>query len=123
METHNSVEWIKARLAQLDKERAALLNLLEVYSDGGVEIPIVPGTRKRSFSTGGRVVDAVIDLIHRNGRPVKNSEIMEHLKEKSVPLGNTENPERMLSAILSNECRKKDGRLKKAARGYYEIRQ
>jgi len=124
MENPNSVEWIKTRLAQLDKERNALLNLLEVYTGGSVDIPLSARTpQKRSFSTGGRVVDAVVELVHKNGKPVKNSEIMEFLKERDVPLGNTENPERMLSAILSNETRKKDARLKKAARGYYEIRQ
>lgn len=124
METPNSVEWIKTRLAQLDKERTALMNLLEVYSGEALDISVIPGTpRKRSFTTGGRVVDATIELIHRNGKPVKNAEIMEYIKEKDVPLGNTENRDQMLSAILSNECKKPNGRLKKAARGYYEIRQ
>jgi hypothetical protein len=123
MESHNGLEWVKARLEQLERERVALLSLLEVYGSSPTDMPVTAGVHKRSFSTGGRVVDAVIELIHRNGRPVKNSEIMEYLKEKDVPLGNTDNPERMLSAILSNECKKKEGRLKKAARGYYEIRQ
>jgi hypothetical protein len=124
MEKANSVEWIKSRLAQLDKERDALINLLEVYGGETTDISVSSSkSQKRSFSTGGRIVDTVVELIHKSGRPVKNSEIMDYVKEKGVPFGNTNNPERMLSAILSNETKKKDARLKKAARGYYEIRQ
>jgi len=48
---------------------------------------------------------------------------MEYVKEKQLPLGNTDNPRGMLSAILTNEVKKRDSRLKKAARGYYEIKQ
>ncbi len=124
MENTNSVEWVKARLAQLDKERNALLSLLEVYSgvSGDVAVALIP-PKQRSFSTGGRVIDAVVELIHKNGKPVKNAEVMAFLTEQDIPVGNTDNPERMLSAILSNECNKKDGRIRKAARGYYDLRQ
>jgi hypothetical protein len=115
------VEGLKNRLLQLDEERSAILKLLEVWGDKDYS-PSIPKT-SQSFSIGGRIVDAVIELIHKTGRPVRNSEIMDFIKEKQLPLGNTENPERMLSAILSNEIRKRDSRLKKAARGYYEIRQ
>ena len=118
-----NVQWIKARLASLEKERVALLNLLEVYGEGGsIDLPIT-SEGKTSYSLSGRIVDAVIELVHKMGRPVKNSEIYEYLKEKGLPLGNTDNPERMLSAILSNETKKKGARLRKAARGYYDIRQ
>lgn len=125
MENTSSIKWIKSRLAQLDKERTALLNLLEVYGDSEGSSISLPPSRKESgsFSISGRIVDAVIELIHKMGRPVKNSEIYEYLKEKQLPIGNTASPERMLSAILSNETKKKEARLKKAARGYYEIRQ
>lgn len=122
MENTNTVEWVKARLAHLDKERNALLSLLEVYGEKGIGVTgITPQTR--SFSTGGRVIDAVVELIHKNGKPVKNAEVMEYLKEKDVPLGKSANPDRMLSAILSNECKKKDGRIRQAARGYYDLKQ
>ncbi len=123
MENTNSVQWIKARLAALEKERTALLNLLEVYGESG-DIPSAQVKKQPvSFTLQGRIVDAVIELRHKMGRPVKNSEIYEYLKEKQLPLGDTANPERMLSAILFNETKKKGARLKKAARGYYEIKQ
>jgi hypothetical protein len=71
----------------------------------------------------GRIIDATIDLIHKLGRQAKNSEIMEYVKERQLPLGNTDKPERMLAAILANEAKKKDGRIKSVARGFWEIRQ
>ena len=119
-----SIQWIKTRLANLEKERVALLNLLEIYGEGGsIDLPIVPEGKPSSFSLSGRIVDAVIELVHKKGRPAKNSEIYEFLQKKGVPLGNADNPERMLSAILSNETKKKGARLRKAARGYFDIRQ
>lgn len=115
---------LQKRLAQLDQEREAILKLLEVWGDPDASTSLsLPKATAQSFSVGGRIVDAVAELIHKTGRPVKNSEILEYLKEKQLPLGNSKNPERMLAAILSNETKKKDARLKKAARGYYEIRQ
>ncbi|MGA2624796.1 MAG: hypothetical protein ABSF91_13130 [Bacteroidota bacterium] len=71
----------------------------------------------------GRIIDATVELIHKLGRPVKNSEILEYVKEKQLTLGNADKPDRMLSAILANETKKKDARIKSAARGYWEIKQ
>jgi hypothetical protein len=122
----DQIEGLKSRLASLEKERVAIIQLLEVWgenppaemSDGNRLTKIPP-----SFTTGGRIVDATVELIHKLGRPAKSSEIMEYIKEKQLPLGNTENPTQMLAAILANETKKKDARLKKAARGYFEIKQ
>jgi len=120
------IEGLKARLVKLDEERSAILTLLEVW---GESPPLNDSTVKKiykatqSFSVSGRIIDATVELIHKLGRPVKNADIMEFVKEKQLTLGNTATPDRMLSAILSNEAKKKDGRIKSAARGYWEIKQ
>jgi hypothetical protein len=121
------VEKWKQELTELDKKRTAIIQLLEAY---GSEVEDSKPTHttsnpKPSFSISGRVVDAAIELIHKLGRPVKNSEIMEFVKEKQLTLGDATDEGRTLAAILSQETRKKKNaaRLKKAARGYYEINQ
>jgi len=124
--SNEHIEGLKARLAKLDEEREAILNLLKVWGENP-PLDSDPRSRKKSsiqsFTTSGRIVDATIELIHRLSRPAKNSEIMEYVKEKQLPLGKTDKPDRMLAAILANEGKKKDGRLKSVARGYWEIKQ
>ena len=122
------IEGLKARLTQLEDEREAILKLLEVWGEnppmrGGNVASQFSKPTAQSFSVSGRIIDATVELIHKLGKPVKNSDIMEHVKEKQLPLGNADNPERMLAAILSNESKKKDGRIKNAARGYWEIKE
>lgn len=117
---------LKRRLADIDEERAAIVKLLRLWEGEKTEQDVQSlgaVVSPQSFSVSGRIVDAVVELIHKTGRPVKNSEIFDYINEKQLPFGNTDNPERMLSAILSNETKKRDARLKKAARGYYEIKQ
>ncbi|MFI5253495.1 MAG: hypothetical protein ACHQQQ_13805 [Bacteroidota bacterium] len=124
---NEQVEALKARLTKLEEERTAILRLLEVWGENppiDVAVPVSRTVRvNQSFTVSGRIIDAAVELVHKLGRPVKNSEIMEYAKEKQLTLGNTDNPDRMLAAILGNEIKKKDARLKKAARGYYEIKQ
>ena len=117
---------LKQRLAELEQERQAILQLLQIWDEGGEwsrqgTVPV--SSQSKSYSVSGRIVDATIELIHRVGRPVANSEIFEYVKEKQLPFGNTNNPNRMLAAILANETKKRNAKLKKAARGYFEIKQ
>lgn len=103
-----SIQWIKTRLANLEKERVALLNLLEIYGEGGsIDLPIVPEGKPSSFSLSGRIVDAVIELVHKKGRPAKNSEIYEFLQKKGVPLGNADNPEPCFPPFFQMKQRKR----------------
>jgi repressor of nif and glnA expression len=71
----------------------------------------------------GRVVDAIIELIHASGRQVTSKEILEHLEERGTSLGNTKNKPAMLAAMLSQETMKKSARLRKVARGVFDIKQ
>ena len=124
--TKEYVEMLQERLAKIEEEKSTILKLLDIWGEkrGALSLPFKDEIKSsQSFSISGRIIDAVVELIHKTGRPVKNSEIMEYMKEKQLPIGNAENPERMLAAILYNETKKKDARLKKAARGYFEIRQ
>lgn len=75
-----------------------------------------------SYSIRGRVVDATIDLIHSSGKQVGNKEILEYLAKRGISLGDTKNKQSMLNAILSQEVKKKSARLKKVARGVYDIK-
>lgn len=75
-----------------------------------------------SYSVRGRVVDAAIELIHNLGKQVGNKEILESLNERGISLGGTKNKPAMLAAILSQEIKKKSARLKKVARGVYDIK-
>ncbi len=82
-----------------------------------------PKITASSYSVRGRVVDATIDLIHSLGKQVGNKEILENLNERGISLGDTKNKQAMLAAILSQEIRKKSARLRKVARGVYDIKQ
>lgn len=75
-----------------------------------------------SYSIRGRVVDATIDLIRNSGKQVGNKEILEYLGKRGISLGDTKHKQSMLNAILSQEVKKKTARLKKVARGVYDIK-
>ena len=84
---------------------------------------IPPKITATSYSIRGRVVDAIIELIHNLGKQVGNKEILTHLNERKISLGDTRNKQAMLAAILSQEIKKKSARLRKIARGVYDIKQ
>lgn len=126
MATTLSLESMEARLAELEKERDLLTQLIALHKGQ-------PTTESRtvSFSSPvgsqsntirGRVVDATIELIHKYGRNVSNEEVLKFVKEKKISLGNTEDESRAVGAILSQECEKKSARLKRVARGVYDIK-
>lgn len=126
-----SVETLKARLMELDKERELLLQLIEIRSGGGLGVgeskpevvfqsPV--SQQKRSNTIRGRVVDATIELIHKLGRNVSNEEVLNFVEEKKISLGNTADKVRTIGAILSQECDKKSARIKRVTRGVYDIK-
>lgn len=123
---HISVEVLKERLAELDKEREALSNLIALYEGEPIENNSSPQSQHRitptSFSVAGRVVDSIIELIHTKGRQVSSKEILEYLEQKGVSLGDTKNKPASLAAILSAEMKKKSGRLRKVARGIFDLK-
>jgi hypothetical protein len=121
----NNIEFLEARLKQLDEERETIQKLITIWKGRPPRpiSPIVSGkSNSSSSSIRGRVVDAVIDLIHKVGRQVSNEEILVCVKEKGLSLGDTTNEQASLAAILSQEITKKSARLKRIARGMYDLK-
>jgi hypothetical protein len=67
-------------------------------------------------------VDAAIELVYKIGRHVTNEEVLVFVEEKKISLGNTADKAHAIGAILSQECEKKSARLKRVARGVYDIK-
>src|SRR5437867_13022588 len=57
-----------------------------------------PKITASSYSIRGRVVDAIIELIHSVGKQVGNKEILAYLNERKISLGDTKNKQAMLAA-------------------------
>ena len=121
-----STEDLKSRLEALDKERDAILALIAIYDGEPIENNSASSTQHRitptSFSVAGRVVDSIIELIHAKGRQVSSKEILVYLEQKGVSLGDTKNKPASLAAILSAEMQKKSVRLRKVARGVFDLK-
>lgn len=122
MEPDNS-EMLKARLRELEEEKKAIENLLGIWEGRKIAEKLPPKVTAASYSTRGRVVDAIIELIHTLGKQVGNKEILSYLEERGISLGDTKNKQAMLAAMLSQEIRKKSARLRKIARGVYDLKQ
>ena len=126
METTINIASLKERLAKIEEERGAILKLLEIWGEVSPVIGLSgsPETKKplQSNTISGRVVDATIELIHSLGRQATNKEILEYVEKRGLSLGETADKQRNLSAILSNDVKKPNGRLKSVARGVYDIR-
>jgi len=124
----NSVELLESRLKQLDEERDTILKLIAIWKGqpqgigGSPHSPHHTKNVSTSTSIRGRVVDAVIELIGKMGRQVSNEEVLVFVKEKGLSLGDTQNEPASLAAILSQEIVKKSARLKRIARGMYDLK-
>jgi hypothetical protein len=126
MASQLSLDDLKARLEVLSQEKEALERLIAVYEGNPIPVSSIAATSLRnpptSFSVRGRVVDAIIELIHKQGRQVSNKEILEYLDDRGISLGDTKNKPAMLAAMLSQETAKKSARLRKVARGVFDIK-
>ena len=118
----NRLESLEARLKELDEERDAIEKLIAIWRGQPAHSKLSSTITATSYSVRGRVVDAIIELIHKMGKQVGNKEILEHLAERGISLGDTKNKEASLAAILSQEVKKKSARLRKVARGVYDIK-
>ncbi|MGA9117614.1 MAG: hypothetical protein WB626_12645 [Bacteroidota bacterium] len=123
-----STEVLEARLTEIERERELLLQLIAIRKGesggetGALAVSVSP-PRPGSNTIRGRVVDATIELIHRMGRHVTNEEVLKFaVEEKGISLGDNKDKARALGAILSQECDKKSARLKRAARGVYDLK-
>jgi hypothetical protein len=114
------LQTLEAKLKQLDEQREALLKLIAF--EHGEKISTRTSPPVTSSSISGRVVSAIIELIHKNGRQVRTEEILAYIEEKKLSLGDTKNKEASLAAILSQEVTKKSARLRRVERGVYDIK-
>jgi hypothetical protein len=127
MKNSQAVEVVKNLLKELDAKRDALLKTLEMLEADSTDgfVPAISSQNKPTsspYSVQGRVVNATIELIHKLGRQVSNSEILNQLNEKSISLGEAKDKGAALASILYQEVSKKSGRLKRVARGIYDLR-
>jgi len=110
-------------IERLQKELELTQKMIALRKGHLSDDPSPPKVTAKSYSVRGRVVDAIIELIHNLGKQVGNKEILENLNERGISLGDTKNKQAMLAAILSQEIKKKSARLRKVARGIYDIKQ
>jgi hypothetical protein len=82
------------------------------------EMPSMPP----ASSLQGLVVNAVVELIHKTGRQVRNEEILAYLDEKQITLGKAKNKNGALASILYQENKRTDGKIKQVSRGVYYIK-
>lgn len=122
MAQRDQIEALEARLTQLDEERETIQKLIAIWKGQSSLPKLPPKITASSYSIQGRVVDAIIELIHKLGKQVGNQEILSHLEERGISLGDTKNKDASLAALLSQEVKKKSARLKKVARGVYDIK-
>jgi len=125
MATPVLLEDLKARREAIEHEKDALDRLIAIYEGSPVPANSTPQAHRpapTSFSVRGRVVDAIIELIHASGRQVSSKEILAYLEERGISLGDTKNKSAMLAAMLSQETTKKSARLRKIARGVFDIK-
>jgi len=116
---------LQKELERIQKELSLTEQMLAIKTGAPIKAEATADTQKQptSYSVRGRVVDAIIDLIHSIGRQVSNKEILEYLGgKKGVSLGDTKNKQSMLNAMLSQEIKKQTARLRKVARGIYDIK-
>jgi hypothetical protein len=124
MEDGITVQQLEAELRKLDAQRDILIKYIALKKGeavkGGHASAVQPSG---SSSVRGRVIDAVVELIHKEGRQVTNKEIMAYIEEKQLSLGNVKNRVTGLGAILNQEWKKSTGRIKQVTRGTWDIKQ
>jgi hypothetical protein len=119
-----TLEALEARLQQIDSERDLLIQMIALRKGepSVSKTPLASIPKSGTSSVRGRVIDAVIELIHKTGRQVTNREILEFIEAKQLSLGNVKNRSTGLGAILSQESAKTTARIKQVARGVYDIK-
>lgn len=117
-----TLQQLEAELKQLDAQRELVLRYIALKKGGSVKSSShVSSHNSGSSSVRGRVIDAVLELVEKNGRQVTNKEIMSYvIEDKQLSLGNVKNKEAGLGAILSQEAKKKNGRVKQVSRGFWD---
>jgi hypothetical protein len=124
---------VKSRLNALEKERKALIQLLDVYNQyhNQSELPFLnnaPSYHKDDFdpqeghTIRERVLGVVKVLIDTKGKSAHTTDIVNYIKQYDVNMGASKTPQNLVSSILSSEVKKKNGVLKKVRRGMYSFK-
>jgi DNA replication protein DnaD len=119
------LEVLDEKLKQVEEQREALLKLIALekgHSTRTNQTIQTVAPLLTSSSVRGRIVDAIIEMIHARGRQVRSEEILAYIEEKQLSLGNTKNKDATLAAILSQEIAKKSARLRRVERGVYDLK-
>ncbi len=118
-----TLQQLEAELKRLDAQRDLLVRYIALRKGEGVKSghPSTVQSSGRS-SVRGRIIDAVVELIHKNGRQVTNKEIMAYVEEKQLSLGNMKNRVTGLGAILGQEAKKTTARIKQVTRGVWDLK-
>lgn len=117
---------LKAELESLRRREAAILTLLG-EGEEAAQLPLKfsepkPFRQSQGDSQTKKVLDAAAELIQRENRPVRVSEIFEFSVEKGIGAKN-EQFSKSVRSILSLDAGKGNGRLKKGSnRGFYKLR-
>ena len=116
-----TLQQLEAELKRLDAQRDLLQRYIALKKGESIKsASTVPASQ--SSGIRGRIIDAVVELIHKNGRQVTNKEILAYVEEKQLSLGNMKNRVTGLGAILSQESKKNSARIKQVTRGVYDIK-
>ncbi len=116
---------LKAELELLRKREAAILTLLG-DTDERAQLPLKfsepkPLRQPQGDSKTKEVLDAAVELIQRENRAVRVSEIFEFSVEKGIG-EKGEQFSKAVRSILSLNAKKPNGTLKKGGRGFYKLR-
>jgi hypothetical protein len=118
-----TVQQLESELKKLDAQRDLLVKYIALKKGEVVKGDHVPAVQASGGSSvRGRIIDAVVELIHKNGRQVTNKEIMAYIEEKQLSLGNVKNRVTGLGAILNQESKKTTGRIKQVTRGTWDLK-
>lgn len=120
-----TLQQLEAELKKLESQSKLIAELIALRKGESIKST---GTTASTFNSGsssvrGRIIDAVIELIHNSGRQVTNKEIMAYIEEKQLSLGNMKNRATGLGAILSQEAAKQSARIKQVTRGVWDLKQ
>jgi hypothetical protein len=118
-----TLQQLESELKKLDAQRDLLVKYIALRKGENIkaEHPTVPQSSGGS-SVRGRIIDAAVELIHKEGRQVTNKEIMAYIEEKQLSLGNVKNRVTGLGAILNQESKKTSGRIKQVTRGVWDMK-
>ena len=118
-----TLQTLLARRKELVEEREALDKMIKIYQAKEAKDKEEYATKvaETTLSTRDRVFAIVTDLVYKNRRAVKSSEIFEVIKKTKI-LKDMKNEQATLAAILDQETKKKNPRLKRVARGVYSLK-